>query len=162
MSAHPADTVIRVAGIADAPALAELRALWIASDVADPEFEQRMATWVAAEGGRRTTWLATIAERPVGMASLFEYRRMPKPGQPDSRWGYLGNMFVREQHRNRGIGSALLAAVVASADARGYARLVLSPAPAARDFYRRAGFAVPDGAGGSETLLARPGARPGA
>jgi GNAT superfamily N-acetyltransferase len=45
---------------------------------------------------------------PVGMASMFEYRRMPRPRRPDSRTGYVSNMFVREDVRNRGIGSALL------------------------------------------------------
>lgn len=157
MSAGSTDTVIRVAGPPDARAVAELRALWSAGAGPDAEFEQRMASWLAAEGERRTTWLATISGQPVGMVSLLEYRRMPKPGHPDSHWGYLGNMFVREPHRNRGIGSALLAAVIATADARGYARLVLSPAEPALEFFRRAGFAVADGEDGADTLLVRPG-----
>jgi GNAT superfamily N-acetyltransferase len=91
------------------------------------------------------------------MASVLEYRRMPRPGRPDSRWGYLGNMFVREGFRNRGIGSALLATMIAAADERGYARLVLSPSTRSLAFYRRAGFVVPDDAAGDDRLLVRPG-----
>ncbi len=91
------------------------------------------------------------------MASLFEYRRMPRPGHPDARWGYLGTMFVREDVRGRGVGSALLTAVVAAADARGYARLVLSPTARSVPFYRRAGFVVPDDTAGDHRLLVRPG-----
>jgi GNAT superfamily N-acetyltransferase len=52
---------------------------------------------------------------------------MPKPGHADSRWGYVGTMFVRDNFRNRGIGSGLLAALIAAADKRSYARLVVSP-----------------------------------
>ena len=108
MASDLSDLVIRVADGADVAALAELRALWSADTEPDRDFSERLASWMAAEGERRTTWLAALVDRPVGMASLFEYRRMPKPGREDSRWGYVGNMFVREDSRNRGIGAALL------------------------------------------------------
>jgi hypothetical protein len=54
-----------------------------------------MTAWLADEGERRTTWLAELDAAPVGMASMLECRRMPWPGRPDSRWGYVSNMFVR-------------------------------------------------------------------
>lgn len=146
--------IVRRTGAEDHRALALLRALWT-SGGPDPEFEQRMADWLAADGERRTTWLAEAGGEPVGMASMLEYRRMPRADRPDSRWGYLSNMFVRDDHRNRGIGSALLAAIVAAADERGYARLVLSPTERALPFYRRSGFIVPDAGAGDDRLLVR-------
>jgi len=139
--------------VGDVAALAALRALWSGGD--DPEFEARMAGWLAGEGERRTTWLAVLDEAPVGMASLFEYRRMPRPGLPDSRWGYVSNMFVREDLRNRGIGAALLVTIIELADERCYARLALSPSARSRAFYLRAGFIVPDEAAGDDRLLVR-------
>ena len=145
---------VRVAGAGDVAALAALRALW--SDGEEPEFAARMAAWLADEGDRRTTWLATDGGVAVGMASMLEYRRMPRPGRPDSRWGYVSNMFVREEVRYRGIGSALLAAIIAAADERGYARLVLSPSARSVPFYARAGFVVPDEGAGDHRLLVRP------
>src|SRR5688500_15175652 len=93
----------------------------------DPELEARIAAWLADDGERRTTWLALAGDLPVGMVSLWEYRRMPKPRLPDSSWGYVGNLFVRDEFRDRGTGSALLDVLVAAADERGYARLVVSP-----------------------------------
>jgi GNAT superfamily N-acetyltransferase len=154
------DVVVRVAGADDVAAIAGLRSLWSTGARSDADFERRMDDWLALEGARRTVWLAALADTPVGMASMLEYRRMPRPGRPDSRWGYVSNMFVREEHRNRGIGSALLTAIVAAADERGYARLVLSPSARARPFYRRAGFVVPDDAAGDHRLLVRPGVSP--
>jgi GNAT superfamily N-acetyltransferase len=136
-----------------------LRSLWSAGAGEDPDFEGRMAAWLAVEGERRTTWLATLDDLPVGMASVFEYRRMPRPGHPNSRWGYVSNMFVREDFRNRGIGSALMTAIITTADERGYARLVLSPSSPALTFYLRAGFVVPDDTAGDDRLLVLP--RPG-
>lgn len=153
-----AAVTVRVAGPDDLSAVATLRALW--DDAADhPDdangFADLFARWLATEGDRRTIWIAAADEEDVGMASLFEYRRMPRPGRLDSRWGYVGNMFVRAEHRNRGIGSRLLSAITAAADARGYVRLVLSPTARAIPLYHRAGF-VPAGGQDGELLLARP------
>jgi GNAT superfamily N-acetyltransferase len=93
---------------------------------------------------------------PVGMASLYEYRRMPQPGRADSRWGYLGNLFVRKELRNRGIGGALLTAVIAAARDRGYVRLVLSPSDREGPLFWRGGFLVPDDSVGADRLLLLP------
>ena len=155
MASLPPDVTVRVAGEADLGALASLRATWSRVDEADPAFENQMAAWLAAEGDHRTTWLATAGEEPVGMASLFEYRRMPRPGRPYSHWGYVSNMFVLEGFRGRGIGSALLAAIIGAADDRSYTRLVLSPSARAVSFYLRAGFAVPDESAENDRLLVR-------
>jgi GNAT superfamily N-acetyltransferase len=159
MASELRDVVVRVSGASDIGAIASLRSLWTAGAGEDPDFETRMAAWLAHDGDRRTTWLATLGDAPVGMASVFEYRRMPRPAQPDSRWGYVGNVFVREDVRNRGIGSVLLSTLIATADERGYARLVLSPSEPALPFYRRAGFIVPDDAAGNDRLLVRPRSR---
>jgi GNAT superfamily N-acetyltransferase len=146
--------VVRIAEADDVRALASLRARW--SEGEEPGFEERMAEWLEAEGERRTTWLALLDDVAVGMASLFEYRRMPRPGRDASRWGYLSNMFVLAAFRDRGIGAALLDAIVTTADERGYARLVLSPSERALPFYRRAGFVVPDEQAGDHRLVVRP------
>ena len=148
----------RVATAADAQALAELRALFLGSGF-DEAFVRDVAAWLGEEGERRTTWLAECDGAAIGMASLFEYRRMPKPGLPPSRWGYVSNMFVRERARDAGIGRALLDAVIAEAETRGYARLVLSPSERAIPFYERAGFTSAGQAAGNDRLLVRP-ARP--
>ena len=156
MDLELADVVVRVADAGDIGAIASLRSLGSADPGRDPDFERRIAAWFAVEGDRRTTWLATLGDSPVGMASVFEYRRMPRPGDPDSRWGYIGNMFVREDFRDRGIGSALLTTIITAADELGYARLVLSPSARALRFFRRAGFIVPDETASKDRLLVRP------
>jgi GNAT superfamily N-acetyltransferase len=146
---------VRIARADDVGALALLRTLWTELTDLDPQFERRMAQWLDGDGERRTTWLATLDGTAVGMASLWEYRRMPRPGRPDSRWGYLSNMFVREGYRDRGIGSTLLDAVISAACERRYARIVLSPSERAVSFYQRAGFVVPDERAGNDRLLVR-------
>jgi GNAT superfamily N-acetyltransferase len=116
-----AEIRVRLTGPADIPAIAALRAQWTGA-VSDREFEQHVAAWIAAEGDRRFIWLASLGDTPAGLASLLEYHRMPRPDRLDSCWGYVGNMFVREDLRNRGIGAALLNAIIGESDSRGYAR----------------------------------------
>lgn len=152
------DLIVRIAGEGDLGVVTSLRIASGAGDdrVDHADFERHVAEWLAGEGDRRTIWLAELAGEPVGMATLYEYRRMPRPGKIDTRWGYVGHMFVREEHRNEGIGSALLNALIDAASERGYARLTVSPTDRSVAFYRRAGFVDADGAA-SELLLIRPG-----
>lgn len=158
MSADPAIT-IRVAGPADAAALGALRRAWTAEqdgDVADETFEARFAEWYERAGEHRVTWVAEDAGQPVGMMNLAVFERMPRPGRDAGTWGYLANAFILASHRNRGLGSMLLAAVLRHADTNGYVRVVLRPSRRAVPFYERAGFSVDGG------LLVRhlPGDRP--
>lgn len=156
-------TVIRLATSADVPVLAALRRASAQEDrrpeekgpIADPDFDRDFATWFEAERDR-TTWLAEVDGRGVGFVGLLEYRRMPKPGKSGGLWGYLGNMFVLAEHRNRGLGAALVEAVLSRAKERGYVRVVLSPSVRAVPLYKRAGFVEADGVG-ADRLLVRPG-----
>ncbi len=155
MEFESSELVVRLAGVEDVGIIAMLRAVWTGGGH-DLKFEDQLSEWLTREGRRRTTWLATLDDTPAGMSSMFEYWRMPRPGTPDSRWGYVSNMFVREELRGRGIGSALLTAIIEEADRRRYARLVLSPSECAVPFYQRAGFVIPDEGAGGDRLLVRP------
>ena len=137
-------TTIRQAGEADIPALARLRHVWseewAEQSISDPGFAERFAEWYAAEAGRRITFVAELDGELVGMVNLVLFERMPKPGRPDSRWGYLGNAFVLAAHRDRGVGAQLIEALVAHARELGCVRIVLSPSDRSVPFYQRAGF----------------------
>jgi GNAT superfamily N-acetyltransferase len=144
---------IRPAAWDDLEALVELRATWVVErrgPVEDPGFAGRFANWFDTESTHRTFWLAELAGAAIGTVNLVTFERMPGPGADTGRWGYLGNMYVLPEHRTRGVGSRLLAAVVAHADAAGFVRIVLSPTERSVPFYRRAGF------GDADVLLLRP------
>ncbi len=94
-------------------------------------------------------WLAEVGGRPAGMMNLAIYERMPRPGRALSRWGYLGNVFVLAEYRNRGIGSRLVSAALNYADENGLVRVVLSPTERSIPLYERAGF------GSADALLLR-------
>jgi GNAT superfamily N-acetyltransferase len=85
------------------------------------------------------------------MLNMLVFTRMPKPGHPPSRWGYLANFFVLREHRGTGIGTRLLAACTRHADEHHFARIVLSPSERSRPLYARSGF------GPADSLLVRRG-----
>ncbi len=141
------DAVIRRAEDADIAAIVQLRREWTREehgDIADPDFEENLAAWFARERSRRIMWLAEVGGRPAGMMNLAVYERMPRPGRALSRWGYLGNVFVLAEYRNRGIGSRLVSAALNYADQNGFVRVVLSPTVRSIPLYERAGFGSAD------------------
>ena len=137
-------TTVRQAGEGDIPALARLRQRWseewAGHAIDDEGFAARFAEWYAVESGRRVVFVAELDGELVGMVNLAVFERMPKPGDPGSRWGYLGNAFVLTGHRDKGVGARLVDALVAHARELGCVRVVLSPSDRSVPFYRRAGF----------------------
>jgi len=143
--------VVRIAAAADAPALAALRRAWTAEwypgdgGAGDEGFEARFLDWYQREAARRVTWLAELSGEPAGMVNLTVFERMPQPGRDPGSWGYLGNAFVLPAHRDQGIGSRLLRALLDYTDARGYVRVVLNPSERSGPLYRRFGFSAEHG-----------------
>ena len=139
--------VIRIAGAADAPALAALRRAWTAEQygpVDDEGFEARFLDWYERESARRVCWLAAVPGEAVGMMNLAVFERMPGPGWDAGSWGYLSNAFVLAAYRDQGIGSLLLRALLVYADEHDCVRVVLHPSERAIPFYERLGFSADD------------------
>jgi GNAT superfamily N-acetyltransferase len=137
---------VRSAAPDDAAALARLRRHWrlerhdIGLD-ADPTFEDRFEAWYAEELRRGSrVWLAYASGEPIGMLLLFVHERMPEPVRDPGRWGYVGNVYVCSEHRDRGVGRRLLDAALAYADEHAFARVILNPTERSIPFYQRAGF----------------------
>jgi len=147
MAESMAEATVRRAGIADLAAIAELRqasAREQDGERLDPGFAEDFAAWFEREQAHRVFWLAEMDGRPIGSMNLMVFERMPRPGRPPGRWGYLGNAFVLAGHRNQGIGQRLLDAVLGHAAGQGFVRVVLSPSDRSIPFYRRAGFRAAD------------------
>jgi GNAT superfamily N-acetyltransferase len=146
-SSAVAEISVRRCGPDDVGTLAALRRRWVEESggaAGDEGFEERFAAWYVAEAGRRIFWLAEVHGEPVGMVNLAVFARMPRPGRPPSRWGYLGNAFVLADHRDRGVGRRLIDALLDHARAEGFVRVVLSPSERSVPFYARAGFGPAD------------------
>ncbi len=158
---------IRRAGAADGEALAALRyefraELAVASEPRD-EFLARCRLWIETRLTMAPSWQCWVADRAgehAGMAWLHLIAKLPNPVSEREWHGYITSLYVRPDQRGHGLGSALLATVLAECEARLVDSVILWPTPRSRSLYARHGFAVPESL--LERRLAPSGPRPGA
>ena len=135
---------VRIAEVDDLGALTRLRRLWTEENagapIDDSAFDAAFAEWVDVEGSTRTFFLVELDGTAVGMANVKRYDRMPVPGRPAGCWGYVGNVFVLPEHRNDGVGAALMRGLETWAWAAGMEHLRLAPSPLSQTFYARLGY----------------------
>lgn len=120
-------------GAADVAALAELRDM-------GPDELAAFAGWVTAHADTHLPFVAEVDGAVVGSAWLHVAERVPGHESPDRRYGDVQSVMVREEHRNRGIGAALMAAILAEARHRGLEHVTVHSGRRAVDFYLRNGF----------------------
>ena len=142
---------VRRASPADAPALAQLR--YDFRTELDPPaepgavFVERCKTWMAPRLGPSSTWRCWLAElggTPVGTLWLQLIEKLPNPVGHRDYHGYVTSVYVVPPLRAAGIGSALVQACVAEADALELDALFLWPTERSRPLYARHGFTVRD------------------
>lgn len=76
----------------------------------------------------------------IGVISLFLVNKIPSPDDINGSWGYITNVYVKPEHRDRGIGSKLLQFVKNYSEANGDELLVVWPSDRSYPFYMREGF----------------------
>jgi GNAT superfamily N-acetyltransferase len=97
--------IVRRAGVADAAMLAELRDI-------DRDKLKAFTDWVAGHAATHLPFVAEIDGHVVGAAWLLVAERVPGNESLDRRFGDIQSVMVREEHRNHGVGSALMAAIL--------------------------------------------------
>jgi GNAT superfamily N-acetyltransferase len=125
--------IVRKGSVADVSALAELRGI-------EADNLAAYTDWVAAHADTHLPLVAEIDGYVVGVAWLLVAERVPNNSALDRRYGDVQAVEVREEYRNRGIGSALMAAVLAEARARNLTHVTVHSGHRAVDFYLRNDF----------------------
>ncbi|MBQ0896700.1 GNAT family N-acetyltransferase [Micromonospora sp. U56] len=119
--------------MADVAVLAELRGI-------DGDKLGAYAGWVAAHAETHLPFVAEIDGYVVGTAWLLVAERVPSNESLDRWYGDIQSVMVREEYRNRGIGAALMAAILTEARTRGLLHVTVHSGRRAVDFYLRNGF----------------------
>src|SRR6185436_12465969 len=65
-------------------------------------------------------WIAEVDGHVAAVMSVGRVLKLPSPKSIERHWGYLTNCYTLPQFRDRGIGTALLAAVTAWAKNQSY------------------------------------------
>ena len=118
------DLRIRDAAAADLPAIREIYAHHVLNGLASfeeqpPDLAEMRARFEAIVGRGDPYLAAEIAGVPVGYAYASPYR--PRPAY---RFVREGSLYVAPGRERRGIGRALLGALIEACSARGYRRLI--------------------------------------
>ncbi|SDC98482.1 GNAT family N-acetyltransferase [Glycomyces harbinensis] len=130
---------------AELPAVAGLRWRWQieAGDeqTVDREtFERAFTSW-AQEAAMHRCVVAVRDREVIGMAWMALTHRVPTPQVLDRTVGDVQSVYVIPEARGQGLGSRLMEAVLAIADALGLERVTVHSTTRAVPVYRRMGFA---------------------
>lgn len=125
--------IVRMAGVGDVAGLAQLQDI-------EPDKFAAFADWVGAHAETHLPFVAEVDGCVVGAAWLLIAERVPRGRSLDRRYGDVQSVMVREEYRNRGLGAALMAAIVAEARHRRLSHVTVHSGRRAVDFYLRVGF----------------------
>lgn len=123
-----AELTVRDARADDAAAIAVIYNQGIADRIATLETEERTpeerTKWLAARGPRHPVLVAERDRMVVGWGSLNQFN-------PRKAYDYVADfsVYVERAWRGKGVGSALLRALIARAKQLGYHKMVLSAFP---------------------------------
>jgi GNAT superfamily N-acetyltransferase len=89
------------------------------------------------------SWLAEIADRPVGFSGMVIREQPGNFDLPDGKSGYILNIYTVKEFRNKGIASMLMQKLIEEARIHNLSRVELRATPAGEAVYRKIGFTEP-------------------
>jgi len=137
--------IVRRGSASDAAALAALRLRWLTesgrpSEVNNGAFVEAFSAWADEHLSSHLSFLAEVGDDVVGMAWLMVADRVPTPDRPHRRFGDIQSVYVAPELRNRGIGAALMRAVLAEARKQQLEHVTVHSSERGLPLYRGAGF----------------------
>ena len=142
---------IRLASESDALTLArlrwDLRASFHNVVENDAIFLERCAAWMQERLHKDSNWKCWIAEwqgTAVGNVWAQLIEKIPNPIAEPEQFVYLTNFYVAEEHRGKGVGTILLAAVLDWSRNSNAEAVILWPTERSKPLYARHGFTFPD------------------
>ncbi|WP_127474476.1 GNAT family N-acetyltransferase [Microbacterium sulfonylureivorans] len=145
---------VRRAVPSDLDSIAALKEEWAAlparaSAEERDEFARALGEWWEERSGSVICFVAEVDTTLIGMAWLVIFERVPDIRNHRRRTGDIQSVYVRPGYRGAGIGSQLLAGLVAVADELQIPRVTVSANSKAAALYEAQGFAA------ASTLLER-------
>ena len=148
---QPTAFLVRRATAADVPALVELRLAFDRELAGEPTADRAIEHRSGIEGylgshvadGRYRVWVAEAGGTIVGMAGLILIDRPPNPRSRRASEAMVFNVMTDPAWRRRGVGRAVMEAVIADARGLGCRRLLLRTSELGSHLYAALGFADP-------------------
>ena len=145
---HNPDITIRQAGPADLDQLVRWRmevlhcVFSIPADADTTELRQANLDYYtkALSDDSHIACFASIDGQTVGCGGVCLYDEMPSPDNPTGHCAYLMNIYVRPEHRGRGVAKRIVRWLVGAALSRGIKKIYLETSEAGRILYEVLGF----------------------
>ncbi|GAA2469700.1 hypothetical protein Ahu01nite_000650 [Winogradskya humida] len=96
--------------------------------------------WMTAHAATHLPFIAEVDGQVIGSAWLHVAERVPGEHSLTRLYGDIQSVMVRAEFRNRGVGSALMAAILTEARTRNLLHVIVHSGRRAVDFYIRNGF----------------------
>lgn len=107
----------------------------------DLERRTRVAFAALVTDPATSTWLAVDERgRAVGSAACHTFARLPSPANPAGREAYVSHVYVAPAWRRRGVGKALVSAIVDEMRTLGLSRVRLHATADGFQLYETLGF----------------------
>jgi GNAT superfamily N-acetyltransferase len=141
------DTTVRWAGPGDVRELMRLRrVMWESLGYEVTGADDAACVEILSAGLATGAFFASVIDAPdgAGLASCgvgMTARRLPGPGNPSGRFGYIQSMVTDERWRGQGLARSVLAALLDRFLADGVVRVDLHASSAGEPLYRSIGFA---------------------
>ncbi len=141
---------MRTASVADVGRLAMLRHRWRHDELGETglsleAFTEAFGIWMRSHANSHLAVVAERGELPIGMGFLAIVDRVPGIEMVPRTCGYLQSVYVTSAERNAGVGTTLVAALIAEARRLGLDYLAVHPSEPSVSLYRRLGFAATNG-----------------
>ena len=92
------------------------------------------------KNGDQTTVLAFDGENAVGCATVCYITLMPTAGHPTGKRAHIMNVYVRPDHRRRGIARQMMSVLLDEARDRGVTYISLDATESGKPLYKALGF----------------------
>ena len=104
-------------------------------------FDERMTRFLedAVDDPHWRIFVGEVDGRVVATAYMQAIGKVPRPW-PNPSWGYVTTVFTRPEFRDKGVGGAVLRALIDHAREEGMEGLLLWPSERSVPFYERLGF----------------------
>ena len=147
--ANRSKVVIRPASEPDATTLAKFRYAFrsaLARTIETEEsFIERCTPWMQARlrpNGQWRCWIAECDGVPAGNVWVQLIEKIPNPADEAEQHAYITDVYVRAEHRNRGLGSRLLSTALDWIRTQDVHAVFLWPTERSKSLYLRNGFSV--------------------
>lgn len=137
------ETEVRPATRSDVRDQALLKAKSAGLTLTDAEIDEYAAAldaWIARQGDALEARVAVVDGEVVGMAWMVVFERVPDFDDRRRRTADVQSVFVKPEHRGRGLGRRMVEELCLAADARGVPRSLVASSTGAIPLYERIGF----------------------